>query len=251
MCYQSDFVPSFLTFYPPDFVPSCHIRFYPPDFIPSFPDMVTQQTSPITLHIYPPELVPSDADAACHEYLYRESGELMSFGYQLGMNYQNYENCSWTIFAPEDLLVHLWFVDFDVEDSDSCLYDKVILDLSLPSWVPVLTLELHVVQFHWRNNSEIGIISLKKLRVQMLSANRCPEYYRGVWSRVQNTMSGSCPVEIGLAYTVLQCTCVYMTKYCIYFTWLRVPIRPISVLYFACSPNKPGLRYICETSVYL
>lgn len=61
----------------------------------------------------------------CGEVLTQSSGSIASPDLDKNGKYDLETNCIWTITAPEHQVIHLKFLEFDLEYQESCLYDFV------------------------------------------------------------------------------------------------------------------------------
>ena len=61
----------------------------------------------------------------CKEILNQPSGFIHSPDLDNDGKYDTNQNCSWTLTAPEDHVIYLQFLEFDIEYYDNCIYDFV------------------------------------------------------------------------------------------------------------------------------
>nr|XP_054604208.1 adhesion G-protein coupled receptor G6 isoform X7 [Nothobranchius furzeri] len=62
----------------------------------------------------------------CNVVLMEVQGEFTSPCYP--QKYPNWQNCKWTIQAPAGFVIELSFLDFEVEEAQGCIYDRVVVN---------------------------------------------------------------------------------------------------------------------------
>lgn len=62
----------------------------------------------------------------CFLVLTEAQGEITSPCYP--QKYPNSQACKWTMQAPAGFIIQLSFLDFDLEEAQGCIYDKVVVN---------------------------------------------------------------------------------------------------------------------------
>ncbi|XP_008395373.1 adhesion G-protein coupled receptor G6 [Poecilia reticulata] len=62
----------------------------------------------------------------CHVVLTEAQGEFTSPCYP--QKYPNSQTCKWTVRAPTGFIIQLSFLDFELEEAEDCMYDRVVVN---------------------------------------------------------------------------------------------------------------------------
>uniref|UniRef100_A0A4W4HTX7 Adhesion G-protein coupled receptor G6 n=1 Tax=Electrophorus electricus TaxID=8005 RepID=A0A4W4HTX7_ELEEL len=71
---------------------------------------------------------------SCHEVLTTSEGIFTSPCYP--SDYLPSQSCSWTLQAPTGFIVQITFLDFELEEAQGCIYDRVVVNTGQGSGVP-------------------------------------------------------------------------------------------------------------------
>ncbi|XP_076873437.1 adhesion G-protein coupled receptor G6 isoform X3 [Brachyhypopomus gauderio] len=80
-----------------------------------------------------PALQSCTLPTSCHEVLTTSEGIFTSPCYP--SDYQASQSCSWTLRAPVGFVVQITFLDFELEEAQGCIYDRVVVNTGAGSSV--------------------------------------------------------------------------------------------------------------------